>query len=186
MKIHAVETNDRQKAFTVTAGVIRYRYPYARLDPAPRPDNPIASVAIDAELGREAFTCTLASGAEGSVHVEQVLDCNHDPGYLRDLLLYELTLEARRRVTGSPLSKRELIRRMSTSPRQFYRLLDQTCIGCGPAAKPSRPLYRLVSAAAAARRPRRPPSRCVGRSRGTGTCRRGRRSAACLTAPAPG
>ena len=37
----------------------------------------------------------LRSGREGSVHVEQVLEYNRDPGHLRDQLLYALTLEAR-------------------------------------------------------------------------------------------
>lgn len=32
---------------------------------------------------------------------------------------------ARRRVQASPLSKREIIRRLGTSATQFYRLLDQ-------------------------------------------------------------
>ena len=45
---------------------------------------------------------------------------------MRDLLLYKLTLEVQRRVKISALSKRELIRRLGTSPAQFYRLLDQT------------------------------------------------------------
>ena len=45
---------------------------------------------------------------------------------MRDLLLYKLTLAAQERVKSSPLSKRELIRRLGTSPAQFYRLLDQT------------------------------------------------------------
>jgi hypothetical protein len=37
---------------------------------------------VDDELGREAFTYTLESGREGTVHVEQVLDYHRDPGYL--------------------------------------------------------------------------------------------------------
>ncbi len=41
-------------------------------------------------------------------------------------LLYELTLEAQRRVAESPLSKREIIRRLGSSATQFYRILDQT------------------------------------------------------------
>ncbi len=45
---------------------------------------------------------------------------------MRDLLLYKLTLAAQDRVAESSLSKRELIRRLGTSPAQFYRLLDQT------------------------------------------------------------
>jgi hypothetical protein len=47
-------------------------------------------------------------------------------GYLRDLLLYKLTLEAQKRVASSRLSRREIIRRLGTSAAQFYRLLDQT------------------------------------------------------------
>jgi hypothetical protein len=45
---------------------------------------------------------------------------------MRDLLLYRLTLEAQKRVRRSSLSRRELIRKLRTSPAQFYRLLDQT------------------------------------------------------------
>jgi hypothetical protein len=55
-----------------------------------------------------------------------VLEYNKDPGYLRDLLLYRLTIEAQKRVAESSLSKREIIRRLGTSAAQFYRLLDQT------------------------------------------------------------
>ena len=68
----------------------------------------------------------LESGKEGTVHIEQVLEYNQDPGYLRELLLYKLTLEARRQIEESPLSKREIIRRLGTSATQLYRLLDQT------------------------------------------------------------
>jgi hypothetical protein len=81
---------------------------------------------VDRELGSEAVTYTLASGREGTVHIEQILDYNKDPDHLRDRLLYTLTLEAQKRLARSPLSRREIIRRLGTSPAQFYRLLDQT------------------------------------------------------------
>jgi hypothetical protein len=55
-----------------------------------------------------------------------VLEYNQDPSYLRGLLLYRLTLEAQKRIAESPLSKREIMRRMGTSASQLYRLLDQT------------------------------------------------------------
>jgi Cro/C1-type HTH DNA-binding domain len=58
--------------------------------------------------------------------VEQVLKYNQDPSHLRDLLLCRLTLEAQKRVAESPLSKREIVRRLGTSAAQLYRLLDQT------------------------------------------------------------
>lgn len=62
----------------------------------------------------------LASGKEGTVHIEQVLEYNQDPNYLRDALLYKLTVEAQRRAKASPLSKREIIRRLGTSATQLY------------------------------------------------------------------
>ena len=93
--------------------------------PAANPP-PVTEVFVDEEMGREGFTYVLTSGKEGTVHIEQVLDYNRDPGYLRELLVYKLTLEARKRVDASPLSRRELIRRLGTSATQFYRLLDQT------------------------------------------------------------
>jgi len=60
------------------------------------------------------------------VHFEEVLDYNKDPTYLRDLLVYQLTLAAPKGVAGTSLSKREILRRLRTSPAQLYRLLDQT------------------------------------------------------------
>lgn len=62
----------------------------------------------------------------GTVHVEQVLEANEDPRYMRDLLLYRLTVEAQARLETTPLSKREIARRLKTSLTQIYRLLDQT------------------------------------------------------------
>ena len=81
---------------------------------------------VDPETAREAFTYVLRSGRTGTVHVEQVLEYNKDPAYLRNLLLYRLTLEAQKRIASSPLPKREIIRRLGTSAAQLYRLLDQT------------------------------------------------------------
>jgi len=92
----------------------------------PSADDPIAKVFVDQELGREGFTYILQSGREGTVHIEDVLEYNQDPDYLRDLLLYRLTLEAQKRIAVTPLARREIIRRLGTSPTQLYRLLDQT------------------------------------------------------------
>ena len=126
MKIRKISTNNRRKVFEVRTSKGELRYPFAKLDPRPTSDDPVAEVWIDKELASEAFTYTLGSGREGTVHIEQVLEYNKDPDYLRDRLLYRLTLEAQRRVGESPLSRREIIRRLGTSAAQFYRLLDQT------------------------------------------------------------
>ncbi|HSG72735.1 MAG TPA: hypothetical protein VLA12_20140, partial [Planctomycetaceae bacterium] len=117
---------NRKKAFEVTTRSENYQFPYARLEVPPSRENPITRVFVDRELGNEAFTYELESGGEGTVHIDHVLEYNRDPRYMRDQLLYQLTLAAQQQVEASPLSKREIIRRLGTSPSQFYRLLDQT------------------------------------------------------------
>jgi len=126
MKIRRVRSNNRKKAFEIETSTRRFEFPYSKALPKPTSMDPVMSVIVDRELGREAFTYKLKSGREGSVHVEQVLDYNEDPTYMRDAILYGLTIEAQKRVKGSPLSKREIIRRLGTSATQFYRLIDQT------------------------------------------------------------
>ena len=68
----------------------------------------------------------MASGQEGAVHIDHVLEYNKDPAYLADMVLYKLTVWAQEEVEKSDLTTRELIRRLGISPAQFYRLLDQT------------------------------------------------------------
>ncbi len=126
MKIKSVRANNRKRAFEVRTWRGLLPFPYSKADPAPAAADQIADLFVDHELGGEGFTYRLASGREGSVHVDQVLEYNQDPAHLRDLLLYELTLEAQKCLQASALSKREVIRRLRTSPAQLYRLLDQT------------------------------------------------------------
>lgn len=124
MKIRSVTANNRRRVFEIETRTRSYVFPYGAVEPRPGRDDPLRDVRVDEELGREGFTYVLASGAEGSVHVDSVLEYNEDPSFMRDLLLYRLTVEARRCVDSSELTKREIIRRAGTSPAQFYRLLD--------------------------------------------------------------
>ena len=126
MKIRSVKPNNRRKAFEVATSSKRFLFPYVKVKPRPTPGDPVARAVVDKELAREGFVFTLKSGREGTVHIEQVLEYNQDPNYLADMLLYNLTVEARKRVEQSNLSTREIIRRLGTSATQFYRLLDQT------------------------------------------------------------
>jgi Cro/C1-type HTH DNA-binding domain len=126
VKIRSVGHNNRKKLFEVRTSSRTHVFPFSRADPIPTGDDPPAKVFVDEEAGREAFSFVLRSGRNGTVHIEQVLEYNKDPAYLRDLLLYKLTLEAQKRIAKSPLSKREIIRRLGTSAAQLYRLLDQT------------------------------------------------------------
>ena len=127
MKIRKVEANNRKGEFrVVTYSGDLYVYPYVKADPQPDSADKVADTHVDRELANEAFTYALESGTEGSIHLDQVLEYNEDPTYLRNLLVYQLTLEAKRRVEQVGLSRRELARRLRTSVPQLYRLLDTT------------------------------------------------------------
>jgi len=126
MKIRSVRNNNRTKALQVRTSNKDLRFPHSKLEPPPSAADPIRDVSVDRELGGEAVTYILQSGKSGTVHIEQILAYNEDPRYLRDALLYKLTLAAQIRLEKSALSKREIIRRLGTSATQFYRLLDQT------------------------------------------------------------
>ena len=126
MKIRSVRHNNRKKVFEVRTSAKSLVFPFSKAEPTPTMEDPIAELFVDPEAGREAFTYVLQSGRTGTVHIEQVLEYNQDPAHLRNLLLYRLTLEAQKRIAASPLSKREIVRRLGTSAAQLYRLLDQT------------------------------------------------------------
>lgn len=127
MKITSVKINGRRRCLEIGLGSRgMLDFPFARMDPAPAPDDPIGDVAVDVELAREGVVYHLASGAEGVVLADQVLDYHRDPDYLRDLILHQLTVEAVRRMGADSLGMREIGRRLGTSPAQVYRLLDPT------------------------------------------------------------
>ena len=110
MKIESVRANNRKKAFEIETRTGTYTFPYALLRLQPDPKNRITEAFPDEDLGKEGFTYRLAKGGEDTVHIDAVLEYNQDPGYLNDLLLHRLTLEAQKAVESSDLSKRELIR----------------------------------------------------------------------------
>jgi predicted XRE-type DNA-binding protein len=126
VKIDVLKANNHKRAFEVTAGDEVFEFPYAKCDHPPSSEDPIAELYIDDELGREGFTFTLASGIEDSVMMDWVLDVNEDPAYMRDLLLFNLTAKALDIIESEQLAKREIARRLGTSPTQLYRLLDTT------------------------------------------------------------
>ena len=126
MKIDAFKLNNRRHAFEIACARGEFSFRYAQADPPPCASDPIVEVFIDPELASEALTYRLRSGEEGFVHIEMVFDYNREPAFMRDLLLYRLSVEAQTRFAESGLSKREASRRLGTSPTQLYRLLDQT------------------------------------------------------------
>lgn len=126
MKVQSVAVNNRRREFQVKTRRGTYPFPYSRLPLRPSAQDPIARVQVDRELGSEGFTYELASGKEATIHLDAVLAFNEDPEYLTDMLLYKLTVEARRRVKTGRAGTRELARRLGTSASQLYRLLDPT------------------------------------------------------------
>jgi hypothetical protein len=125
VKIRGVSINNRKAQLELTLRSGRtLPIPYAKLAPRPTPVNRIQKVYVDKELGNEAVTYVLKSGAEGAVHVDHALEYNQDPSYLAELMIHKLTVEAQQRVDRSGLSRRELARRLGTSVAQLYRLLD--------------------------------------------------------------
>ncbi len=126
MKIKKVTWNNRKKCFSLATSKGILEFPYSLLHPKPSSQDEIKKAYSDAEIGKEAFTYLLQSGKEGTVHIDQVLEYNQDTDYLREALLYKLTLKAQSLLKEKKLSARAIMRRMHTSPTQFYRLLDQT------------------------------------------------------------
>jgi hypothetical protein len=126
VKILGVRPNNRKKVFEVLTEKREYSFPYAKLETRPSRTNRVREVYPDPELGCEAFTYTLESGVEDTVHVDAVLEYNLDPTLPNDVLLHQLTVEAHEALAESGLSKREVIRRLGTSASQFYRLMDTT------------------------------------------------------------
>ena len=125
MKIRKVECNNQKKTFEVTTFSGRtFSYPYAKVSPRPDSENQAYEVYPDVDFGKEAFTYVLESGDEGTVHIDHLLEYSDDPEYMARVALHKLTVEARKRVEESPLSKREIMRRLGTSQAQLYRLLD--------------------------------------------------------------
>ena len=104
MKIGKIEFNNRKKAFVVSTSDKTLPFPYAQLELQPTPADRIIEIRIEKELANEAFTYVLESGKEGTAHIDQVLEYNRDPSYMKDLLLYQLTLEVENLidVCGSP------------------------------------------------------------------------------------
>jgi hypothetical protein len=124
VKIREVTASNRKRVFVVHSTVGVYGFPYAKVGPAPTPEDPLDRVYVDPELGSEGFTYLLRSGEIGALHVDNVLGYNDDPSIMGDWQLHLLTIRAEKLVKASGMSKREICRRLRTSASQLARLLD--------------------------------------------------------------
>ena len=70
--MYAIRSYYDKKVFEVRTYKGAYEYPYAKLEFPPTNANPLADFYVDDELGGEAFTYTLASGDEDTIHIDRV------------------------------------------------------------------------------------------------------------------
>lgn len=124
MKIRSVIPVARRRGFSIQTTRGSFEFPWSELDVVPSAEDPVVEAFPDPELGREGFTYRLASGAEGTVHVEHVLRFVRDPDYRRKELVYALTNEAIDALATSGRTKRSVARQLGTSLAQLARLLD--------------------------------------------------------------
>ena len=124
-KIKSVFVNRKKRALEIVlSNQSQLSLPFTRLELKPTALNPIIDAYVDSELGNKAVTYILKSQREGSLHLHAFLDYNRDPNYLRELLLYKMTLESQQQIKKSALSKNESTRRLKTSPSQLAMLVD--------------------------------------------------------------
>src|SRR5262245_23728066 len=109
MKVKRVIANSRKKAFVIETRKGVFDFPYSRLRVKPSAKDPVVFVESDKELGREGISYSLRSGKNDTIHIDEVLEYHEDPDYIREQLLYRLTLEAQRIQKEKKIPKRELI-----------------------------------------------------------------------------
>jgi hypothetical protein len=80
MKIQRVLVNQRKAQLElVTRSGKSFPFPFAKLKPRPSSKDRLVKAFVDDELGNEAVTYSLASGREGSVHIDHALEYNQEP-----------------------------------------------------------------------------------------------------------
>lgn len=116
----------RSKGFIVHMGKRRLFYPFAMLDPRPTLKDPFIRGYADGTFGNEVVHYVLQSGKQGRISAEDVLHYYREVSELRGKVLYTLSIEAWERIQQSPLSRRQILKRLRTSASQLDRLLDET------------------------------------------------------------
>ena len=126
MKIRSVRHNNRKKVFEVGTSTKKLVFPFSKATPTPTIRRP-SHGALRRPRGwpRGVY---LRPPLRPHRHGARRAGARIQPGSDAPPRspVYRLTLEAQKRVAESPLSKREIVRRLGTSAAQLYRLLDQT------------------------------------------------------------
>ena len=125
MKIRSVQANNHKHAFIlITGNGQEFVFPYSQLNVKPHSSNRICQVEVDSELGKEAFSYVLESGEYDTVHIDHVLHFANEPEYVRELARHKLSIAAKRLIGEGGVRKKEILRRLKTSPSQLSRLID--------------------------------------------------------------
>ena len=126
MIIRRVRVNNRKKSFEIDTKKGAFSLPFSRLRLVPTSKNRVKEIYVDREVANRGITYVLESGKEDTVHLDAFLDYNRDPDFMREVALFKLTVKANEIMEKSKLAKREVSRKLRTSPSQIYRLLDTT------------------------------------------------------------
>lgn len=124
VKIRSVVVNNRKKSVEIVTKNGLLSLPFSRLPTPPTSKDPIVKIFVDRELENMGITYVLKSGQEDAVLLDAFLDYNRDPDYVRQWMIYHLTIQAQDLLKKSDLSKHEITRRLKTSPSQLARLLN--------------------------------------------------------------
>ena len=129
IKIKGVTYDNKKRCFYIVTSKGPLPFPYSKLHLIPTENNKIKKAYPDEEIHCHGFTYILESGDEDTIPVDAILEYNKDPEYMKKMLLYKLSLKAQEILEKKKINKREVIRRLKTSPTQFYRLIDQSFYG---------------------------------------------------------
>jgi len=122
-KYKSVKFNNRKKVFHLiyTSG-LEIECPYSALSI----DKNVIEAGPDKEVGNHCFYFVLEDGEKDYITFDQPLYIIRHPDYVREEVLYNVTVELQKIIALKKISKREIARRLNTSVTQVNRLLDQT------------------------------------------------------------
>ena len=114
----------RAKVFIVHLGQRKLRYPFGLLDPKPSTRDRFVRCYADEQLGEAGLWYVLESGRQGFLSANQVLKFYREPSDVKGHVLWVLTLAAIEHLKPTPLSRRQILKRLHTSSAQLERLVD--------------------------------------------------------------
>lgn len=122
-KFKKVEFNNKKKVFRLTYNSgLTVECPYIAFGIKEK----VIDAGPDKEVGNHSFYFVLESGKQDYVPFDQPLYISNNPDYMRQELMFELTMKIQNMIENAGISKRELARSLKTSVTQINRLLDQT------------------------------------------------------------